>query len=237
MRRVGMYLEKRLLLLLSLAALLSCTVAPPQVLDSRVEMQLVDDRDLGRVYPQLSVFLLAEDGDGVGDLELLYVIHDESRLYWRFRSDSWQRIEYGGNTWVGFSGLTMADYGSFPAGQYRLLIIDRAGERDETTVRVGGVLPEPAELREAFPQLESDGEGVRLVTEDPVLLRLTDERGREVRSLEAQAGEYRWQDLAGAGVDPGGLSLHLELPPRASAGAVPGSSRDTLRFLAGPYRQ
>ena len=81
MRRVGMYLEKRLLLLLSLAALLSCTVAPPQVLDSRVEMQLVDDRDLGRVYPQLSVFLLAEDGDGVGDLELRYVIHDESRLY------------------------------------------------------------------------------------------------------------------------------------------------------------
>ncbi len=203
-----------------------CTVAPPEILESRVELRLVDDRDTGERYEQLSVFVLGRDDDGIDDLQFLYVVHDESNLYWKLTSDRWQRLEEGGGTWIGSSGLTMADYGAIPGGTYRLLLIDAAGERDEAEVSVAGADVDLAEVE--FPRLEAaDERAVLTGPENQIVLRVLDSRGRRSRAVSAPSGTYRWEYLLGEQRDPGGATIYLEIEP--SDGRVP-------RRISGPYR-
>ncbi len=213
-------------LIAALFGAIGCTVAPPELLDTRVELQLVDDRDTGEAYEQLSVFVLGRDDDGIDDLQFLYVIHDESDLYWKLSSDRWQRLEEGGNTWVGSSGLTMADYGPIPGGTYRLLLIDVAGERDEVEVTVAQSEVDPTQVE--FPRLEpSDGRAVLTGPSNEIILRILDSRGRRSRVISAPSGTYRWEYLLGEQLEPTGATIYLE---------IQGSDTTLPRRISGPYR-
>ena len=89
-----------------------------------------DDRELDRRYERLSVFVRAADADGLEDLDELYVIHDGGELFWRATADTWTRDERDGATWIGAASLAMPGEQAFPAGEYRVLLIDAGGERD-----------------------------------------------------------------------------------------------------------
>ena len=91
-----------------------------------------DDRELDRRYERLSVFVRAADADGLEDLDELYVIHDGGELFWRATADTWTRDERDGATWIGAAALAMPGEQPFPAGEYRVLLIDAGGERDTT---------------------------------------------------------------------------------------------------------
>ncbi len=224
-RRRKPYIASAVLATLLVGALGSCTVSPPRLVDSRVEVQLIDDRDLDAQYQQLSVFVLAEDADGLSDLEFLYVIHDASDLYWKLNADTWQRIEQEGETWLGSSGLTMADYGPMRSGTYRLLLIDLAGERDEREVTVNAPAGTPD--RSDFPSLTQERESVTLQAPvEEVTLRVIENRGRRRRALSAPLGTYELTEIFADGTRSGS-SLFLELPPADGRG---------YRLISGPYR-
>ncbi|NBC29976.1 MAG: hypothetical protein GVY29_08285 [Spirochaetes bacterium] len=206
-------------------ALGSCTVSPPRVVDTRVEVQLIDDRDIDLQYQQLSAFVLAEDADGLSDLEFLYVIHDASDLYWQLNAETWQRIEQEGETWVGSSGLTMADYSPLRSGTYRLLLVDLAGERDEREVMVDA--PVDAADPSDFPSLTQERETITVQAPvEEVTLRVFENRGRRRRTHSAPVGTYELTEVFTDGT-LSGSSLFLELPPVDGRG---------YRLISGPYR-
>ena len=230
----------------------SCTVSPPSLVNQRVDMQYVDDQDLGQRYEQLSVFVHVQDGDGIGDLEFLYIIHDESHQYWKLSADTWQRVEENDTVWLGSSGLTTADYSPLPRGSYRILVIDRAGERDESSTRLAvpsrlnGDAPQPvfAQLSLQAGEAGEAGEAAETLFEIQragladetlddtaqdagIVVRVMDGRGRRVQTLRAGTGTYTREDLLGEDRAAGSMRVYLELPPK---------EKGMPRRISGPYR-
>ena len=113
-----------------IAALGGCETSAPELYELQWGLVDFDDRDLDRRYERLSVFVRAADADGLDNLDELYVIHDGGELFWRTTADTWIRDERDGATWIGAASLAMPGEQPFPAGEYRVLLIDAGGERD-----------------------------------------------------------------------------------------------------------
>jgi hypothetical protein len=113
-----------------IVALGACETSAPELYELQWVLVDFDDRDLDRRYERLSVFVRAADADGLEDLEELYVIHDGGELFWRTTADTWTRDERDDATWIGAASLAMPGEQPFPAGEYRVLLIDAGGERD-----------------------------------------------------------------------------------------------------------
>lgn len=115
-----------------LAAILSsCAINPPGIVSTshRLIVQAVDAA--GQREERLSFFASIKDRDGVGDIEYLFLMHDESELFWTITLDNWVRREEGEAVWLGSNGLEPGDDGLMPRGRYRVVVVDKAGERDE----------------------------------------------------------------------------------------------------------
>jgi hypothetical protein len=102
---------------LAMAALsAACGGKPPQIaaIEWRIETR-----------PSLS------DEDGAEDIEQIWVLNDRERLAWGFDNATWTKKTEGDAVWIGSAGLTLSDYSKIPKGEYRILVLDRAGERSE----------------------------------------------------------------------------------------------------------
>ena len=119
-------------LLVLLAVLGGCETSAPELYELQWLLVDYDDRELERRYERLSVFVRAADADGLDDLDELYVIHDGGELFWRATADTWTRDVRDGATWIGAASLAMPGEQPFPAGEYRVLLIDAGGERDHS---------------------------------------------------------------------------------------------------------
>ena len=119
-----------LVLLVLLAVLGGCETSAPELYELQWLLVDYDDRELERRYERLSVFVRAADADGLEDLDELYVIHDGGELFWRATAETWTRDERDGATWIGAASLAMPGEQPFPAGEYRVLLVDAGGERD-----------------------------------------------------------------------------------------------------------
>ena len=113
-----------------LSVLAGCETSAPELYELQWVLVDFDDRELDRRYERLSVFVRAADADGPDDLDELYVVHDGGELFWRATADTWTRTERDGATWIGAAALAMPGEQPFPAGEYRVLLIDGGGERD-----------------------------------------------------------------------------------------------------------
>jgi hypothetical protein len=135
-----------------IAALSGCETSAPELYELQWVLVDFDDRDLDRRYERLSVFVRASDADGLEDLEELYVIHDGGELFWRTTADTWTRDERDGETWIGAASLAMPGEQPFPAGEYRVLLIDAGGERDTSRF----LIPEQRSST-PLPEVRQDG--------------------------------------------------------------------------------
>ena len=120
------------LLALAWALLAACETSPPELYELQWLLLDFDDRELGQRYESLSLFVRAGDADGADDLDELYVIFDGGELFWRLTAATWIRAEHEGATWIGSTTLSMPGREPFPAGEYRLLLLDLGGQRDAT---------------------------------------------------------------------------------------------------------
>lgn len=120
---------------LAISATSSCSSKPPELLSmsARVIVAAVDSN--GGREERLSFFTSVADGDGADDIEYLFVVNDASELSWTLDRDSWERHEEGSSVWIGSNGLR-APTGMIPRGRYRVVLVDRAGERVERTIMV-----------------------------------------------------------------------------------------------------
>ena len=134
------------------ALLAACETSPPELYEFRWLLQDFDDRERDRRYESLSLFVRAGDPDGADDLDELYLIFDGAELFWRLTPDTWTRSEHDGAAWIGSTSISMPGEEPFPAGEYRLLLLDLGGQR------AGARFVIPAQRRPTpAPEVRADG--------------------------------------------------------------------------------
>ena len=92
-------------------------------------------------YESLSVFGDVKDSNGPEDIVELWIIQDDDRLAWRLTNSTWTERTEGGDTWIGAADLIRNDYSAFTRGDYRVMVIDAAGDRTERSFRIEGGFP------------------------------------------------------------------------------------------------
>ncbi len=137
----GRLLRLALPALLPAGLLLSaCAAHPPQIGRVYWQQNLVNDPGRDAVYPAISLFVQAEDADGLEDLQELYLISDEEELFWRLDPQSWTEVRQGAETWIGSNLLSMPGRTLLPAGEYRVLLMDLGGGQAEQTLWISAPL-------------------------------------------------------------------------------------------------
>jgi len=106
-----------------------CTGEAPEIRQVFWQLNLAYDPVAGRQYEALSAFVHVADADGIEDVDLIYILQDKNELLWELDSDRWSKLENGEEIWIGSNNIRMNDGASFPRGMYRVLVIDRSGER------------------------------------------------------------------------------------------------------------
>lgn len=120
--------------LLFAAAALSCSGANPVIYTFKTAVQVVGSPARpDAAVEQLLLQLLAGDDDGFNELYEVYVIHDESQLYWRITSDQWNTFTVGSEQWITIRPLKSYGGRPLPRGAYRLVLRDLSGYEDEKT--------------------------------------------------------------------------------------------------------
>jgi hypothetical protein len=131
----GKIIRSSLLAALVIGTAASCSSKPPEIKTVIWLMVLHPAEPSGKIE-KLSFFANCADEDGFEDVETLYLVNERQELFWKFTKDNWARRDQGGDVWIGSNGITDPETKSFPRGTYRLICIDRGGERTERDVSV-----------------------------------------------------------------------------------------------------
>jgi hypothetical protein len=115
--------------LLLAAAASSCSQSAPRI--SSLSVRLVYRWVDGRAAERLSLFVYGADEDGDADLEELHLLNDEAQLHWSMASGDWISAERSGDAWIGAHALAMPGGDQFPRGVYRVVLVDKGGQRAE----------------------------------------------------------------------------------------------------------
>lgn len=116
--------------------LISCSGSVPQIGQIIWQVNYTKGPESSEIIPSLSLFILIDDEDGISDIEYIYLIHDESELFWKLNTETWSNKEIAGKNWFGSNKFTMNDNSILPVGQYRVMVIDQAGERDTSELNI-----------------------------------------------------------------------------------------------------
>lgn len=203
MRKIS-FLHKSALVSLVLLAVISsfsCSQAAPKLL--AVSLKLVYRQSGSAIVERLSCFALAEDEDGFADIEELRLVNDRAQLYWTLTSSDWLSVVKTGDTWVGSHSISMPEGMRFPRGQYRVVLVDKGGEKAERTVSFDA----PVVSARSFPNLSIAGGSYSVSSSYPKnLLVVYGASGALLRSVELPA---RSGKIAELGLGPNARSVAL----------------------------
>lgn len=117
-------------------------------------MHLIYFQNGANIYERFSFFVIADDNDGVENLADLYLYHEREGLRWHFSDKDWTTILQDNHTWIGSRNIAPLDDESLPRGQYRAVLVNKAGEQAERTF----TFDPPEKPRYSFPSLSiADG--------------------------------------------------------------------------------
>lgn len=127
--------KKILSVILFVLLFTGCSENAPEISQVFWQLNLFRNQDTGAENQALTLFVMAEDGDGSDDLETMYIINDNEELFWKLTGPDLRIEKYGDDeTWVGNNCIHMLSGSPFPDGKYRIILVDAAGDRDETEV-------------------------------------------------------------------------------------------------------
>ena len=118
--------------------LAACEVAAPEAHELFWKRVVFEDLRQGRTYETLTLFARVSDADGLDDLDALYVMNDAAQLFWRLTPEDWVVDRSDSGTWIGSTALAMPSDEPLPAGVYRVIVQDIAGQTAEESFRIGG---------------------------------------------------------------------------------------------------
>src|SRR6056297_86425 len=180
-------LPRSLLLLLVLPVLLSsCSGAPPKISQLFWQLNIVRDIETSSQYEELSLYVHAQDPDGTGDLEEIVLLHPDAELRWNFTPETWRKEERSGEVWLGGSGIKSGSSAQLPRGEYKLQLVDKAGETAVTNFFISKDIQglQKGKLRESrFPRVVTKSDSIEMYFSAPeVLLSLYDGDEQFLRS-------------------------------------------------------
>ncbi len=206
---------------LILGSFIGCGGAAPEILFAEAELFLVEDREAGTVGESLRLYVAVKDGDGIEDLSVLSVVHDETELYWQASAEEWVVVDQDGDSWIGLPDLRPVSGDVFPRGRYRLILEDGALQETEGSF---GITAPPLEAETVvFPSLVTDGSEPVVVADGPVVVRVFTRAGKLAISREVSAGQLGDAFLREI-PEESGLQVYLSSPPG-----------DGVRLMSGPF--
>jgi len=128
-----------------LALFVSCSTAKPEISFGFLNLVLYEGENGPAEH--FSFFVIAEDEDGVENLDELYLYHDREQLRWKIKSDEWISFTQNNKTWIGSRSITVQE-GPLPRGVYRAVLVNKSGEKGER------LFTYDAEVRHPFPKFE-----------------------------------------------------------------------------------
>ena len=131
-------LGRAIVVLGPLCLLAACEVAAPEAHELFWKRVVFEDLRVGRTYETLTLFARVSDADGLQDLEALYVMNDDAQLFWRLTPQDWVVDRTDGGTWIGSTALAMPEDEPLPAGVYRVIVQDIAGQTAEIRFQIAG---------------------------------------------------------------------------------------------------
>ncbi len=146
--------------LTTLILLASCSGSPPAVINTDYIFVYSNDLVRGAVYEELNFFAQVEDEDGLEDISEISIHRDDLGWSWNLGPDEWVSFSKDGEDWIGSTGLTTG--GRVPGGDYRLMVTDRSGKREDHEFRLKNPGVPLKDLR--FPSLTYRGGSLRVRT-------------------------------------------------------------------------
>jgi len=127
------------------ALFVSCSTSKPEISYGFLNLVLYE----GESGPteHFSFFIIAEDEDGVENLDELYLYHDREQLRWKIKNDEWISFMQNNKTWIGTRSITVQE-GSLPRGVYRAVLVNKSGEKGER------LFTYDTDVRHPFPKFE-----------------------------------------------------------------------------------
>ncbi len=138
----------------------SCSTSTPKIAETFWQLNLVHDRGNGNAEERLSFFVHVTDSEGISDLDSIYLLNDQSELYWHLDSSNWQHSDSNGELWVGSNFLQMPNGSAIPRGKYRVLVSNLAGERVSDSIFVSAERLDPTKVE--FPTLTEERSTVKI---------------------------------------------------------------------------
>lgn len=105
--------------------------------------------------PRLSVFVQAASADGNRVFDRLHLIHDGQGLYFSLTRDQWTAVERPGEYWVGANSLAFP--GALPTGEWRALLVTKAGQKVESRFQVPAPAPDAPAARTSPVRVTPEG--------------------------------------------------------------------------------
>ena len=125
-------------ILAPLCLLAACEVAAPEAHELFWKRVVFEDLRVGRTYETLTLFARVSDADGLQDLDALYVMNDDAQLFWRLTPQDWVIDRSDSDLWIGSTALAMPEDEPLPAGVYRVIVQDIAGQTAEIRFQIAG---------------------------------------------------------------------------------------------------
>jgi len=174
-------------LFLIFAPLVSCTNSQPVI--SYGFIQLVLYQGETGVQEHFSFFVLAEDNDGLENLDELYLYSDREQLRWKITSEDWLHHTQDGKNWIGSKSIAVQN-GSLPRGVYRAVLVNKGGQSAERSFIYDGV------TRFAFPVITVTEGEYNINSQWPVNRFVTyDSAGNYISTVTLSSLSGRFSDL------------------------------------------
>jgi len=133
------------------------------------------------VNEHFSFFVIADDEDGIENLEELYLYHDKEQLRWRIKSDEWVSYTQDNKTWIGSRSIAIQE-GTLPRGVYRAVLVNKGGERGER------LFTYDTDIRHPFPKIEVENGMYSIKSEWPEnRLVCYDRSGNYISTVDLQS--------------------------------------------------
>lgn len=202
----------------------SCSGNTPELNEVWWQLNLEKNPTNGIESQSLSLFVHGDDEDGDDDLDKLYLINDDYQLFWEISSDEWSEYTEQGVIWIGSNGLKAPGNGTFPKGNYRVLLIDLAGERDEKTFYLRNSIP--SEEERLSPDITFNMTTLTVLMENPLFqIWFYNEEGELVeKSRSFGPGTHQWNQIA-RNITRRAKSFSLYTEPESGAWG----------YISGPY--
>lgn len=182
------------LLPLLLLLIMACGNSPPEIMNQYWQLNLTEtDGEEGWISrEELSFFVLVADEDGPEEVEFLYLIQEEEELFWKLSAENWETQRLGADEWLGASSLRMPRGEEFPRKTYRILVIDKSGQRSEAEFFLSARIPADP----VFPSGKIEGSLLTLEGPHSVhTLRIYNSQGVLVEELKTESREINLETV------------------------------------------